>query len=646
MILALIKPKIWCLLLLILLIHPSQMVVGQTISRDVFLNDSISQQIKLAKSDTTMMYGLLKSIRRHRRSLKKYYKPLLVIYVGLSKDVGYRYGEMKSLDILGLQERYDENYDKSISLHNESLQIALQLKDSSQLCYNYNNLGQAYRKQDLNELAIKYFYLALEMYEHKGMTRQASYTHNTLGATYFAQDEYDKSAYHLNVSLNLAIDNKDKRTMSYNYGSLGEIMLKQNKGDEALAYFKKALKIKEELNYDKGMAVTYHLMGEAWFMKKNYPVSILWFQKAIKIHEKYNTQRYLSHCYAFLGKISLAKNELNNSTKYLDKADQCAENVHSIENLILIGDAKVELLGKQNRWEKAMQIMANTNSLRDSIRMARYQKEIQTLEIGYQTEQKEQQIEILSAENQIKNQRLRLGIAIIVILVLGLAFAYSVIVSRKRTTKLKEEKLQQQLLKSQMNPHFIFNALASIQNYMYRNDPKKAARFMGNFASLARSILNNSSADYISLEEEINTLQNYLELEQMRGNGSFSYSLNYDDDLETEFIQIPPMLLQPFIENAIKHGVKDMDSGGLIELNILDKEDLLYVEVEDNGVGIKSSENRKNNGHVSMATSIFKQRISILKSNYPNLPEPEMIDLSNEGGRGTLVKVYLPILNE
>ncbi len=609
------------------------------------LKDSINYQLQNCKSDTAQMRSIFTVIRKNRRTLKADYKPLLEYYVEKSKSLNYAYGEMKSLDFLGLQERYDENYGLAIKYHLRSLKFALQFNDSSQLCYNYNNLGQAYRKQDLNILAIKYFHKALAIQEKMGQLKSISFTHNTLGATYLSQDDFDKALFHLNKSAIIAKERNDKRTLSYNYGSLGEIMLRQNKPDEALAYFNKALLIKNDLNYTKGKAVTYHLLGQAWYLKKDYKQSISWFTKAIETHKKYNSQRYLSHCYAYLGKIKLALNQMDSANLYLNKAEEYATEVHSIENLILISETRTRFYKEKQNWRLAMQALNVTNSLKDSIKESKYQKEIQTLEIGYQTEKKEQQIEILSAENKIKNQRLRLGIAIIIILVLGLAFAYYVSIIRKRNAKLNQEKLQQQLLKSQMNPHFIFNALGSIQNFMYQNDSKSAARYMGNFASLTRSILNNSSADFVTLDEEISTLKNYLELELMRVNNAFVYNMEYSEDLETEFINIPPMLLQPFIENSIKHGVKDMDSGGIITVRFKEENNLILVEVEDNGAGINSSKNEKQSNHISMATGIFNKRISILKTSYPHLPSPLIEDLSQKGKKGTLIKVFLPILN-
>lgn len=610
------------------------------------INDTISMQIQEVSNDTLAMRNILSKIRRNRRKLDDYYMLLLEQYALQCSNMNYNYGLMKVYDYIGLQQRYNENYEVAADYHQKSMDIAILLNDSSQLCYNYNNLGQVYRKQDLNSIAIPYFHKALEMQEKLEQEKSSSFTHNTLGATYLAQNEFEKALYHLDQSIKIAEKRDDKRTIAFNYGLIGEIHLLKNQPDSALSNFSKAILLKDELNFTKGKAVTYHLMAEAWYQKNNYKKAFEFFNLAIPIHEKYNSKRYLSLCYAYIGKMHLNLNQLQLAKTNLDKALEMAEQVHSLEQLITINEAYTQLYKKEENWKQTYLSSTRTNALRDSLNAAKYQKQMQTLAIGYQTQKKEQKIEMLSAENEIKNQRLRLGIAIIVILLLVLAFAYYIIRMRKKAAHLKEEKLRQQLLKSQMNPHFIFNALGSIQNFMYKNDAKNAARYMGNFAALTRSILNNSSSDQVPLDEEIETLQNYLELEQMRVSNAFSYRINYADDLDVEFIQIPPMLLQPFIENSIKHGIKNMENNAEISVSFSEKDDFICAIITDNGIGINTpSAASDGKEHKSMATSIFKQRMSLLKSNYPNLPEPIIKDLKEDNKQGTMVQVYLPIIN-
>jgi sensor histidine kinase YesM len=131
----------------------------------------------------------------------------------------------------------------------------------------------------------------------------------------------------------------------------------------------------------------------------------------------------------------------------------------------------------------------------------------------------------------------------------------------------------------------------------------------------------------------------------MRMKDAFQYLINFDDDLEIELINVPPMLLQPFIENSIKHGIKEMQTGALIKLSFTETNDFICAEIEDNGIGIKHSNTQANTNHKSLATNIFKQRMSIIKHHYPHLPAPVISDLSDENKTGTLVKIYLPILN-
>ncbi len=269
---------------------------------------------------------------------------------------------------------------------------------------------------------------------------------------------------------------------------------------------------------------------------------------------------------------------------------------------------------------------------------------ITEIETQYETEKKEQQIELLSAENKIKNQRIRLGIAVILVLLLMITAISFMMIIRRRNAQMAQDDLKQKLFRSQMNPHFIFNALGSIQNYMYKNDTKKAAQFLGNFASLSRSILKYSSEESISLEKEIETLTNYLELEKMRMKNAFAYEFIVNQDLETEFINIPPMMIQPFIENAIKHGLKDADKDGKISIEIRDKADILEVIILDNGVGFENSQQNKDENHESMATKIFQERMKHLKKKNKHIPDILIEDISKDEKSGTKVHLFLPII--
>jgi sensor histidine kinase YesM len=181
---------------------------------------------------------------------------------------------------------------------------------------------------------------------------------------------------------------------------------------------------------------------------------------------------------------------------------------------------------------------------------------------------------------------------------------------------------------------------------MLKNETKRAAGYLNNFASLTRNILEQSAQEFVSVSDEIETLRSYLELEKMRMEDHFEFEISYDKNMETDFISIPPMLIQPFVENAIKHGLKDINYRGLLELKFEDKGTVLHIEIIDNGVGIKNAELNKAKKHRSMSMNIFEQRRIVLSKRTKHAIGLEVIDRENLNANetGTLVKIEIPIV--
>ena len=603
--------------------------------------DSISKEIMNAPD--SLMEALFVNIKKNRKKFKADYISILCEYANKSESINYPKGQMQAFDRIGLQYRFDEEFDSAIYYHNLSLELALQLGDSVQLYFNYNNLGQAYRKQNINVQAINYFHKALQINEALGDTKALSFTQNTLGAAYTVQRNYNKAMQYFRLSTALGKSNNDKKTLAYNYGAMGEVFLLQNQIDSAMHYLTLAKQLKIEIGNKKGILVANHLIGQVFYAKNDMANSEKYFNLALAGHIKNHNKRYQSLCYAYLGMISTDQNKFDNAEILLLKGEEIAESCHSLENLILINDALFELYKKTEKWEKAIASLQQSNTYQDSIMNIVNGQQLQSLEIEYETQKKEQQIKLLSAENKIKSQNIKLGLGLIILLIISIVLGVYVQYTRKKQTILEQDKLKQKLFRSQMNPHFIFNALGSIQNYMYKNETKKAAQFLGNFASLSRSILKYSAEELISLEKEIETLTNYLELEQMRMKNAFAYEFITDQDLEKEFINIPPMMIQPFIENAIKHGLKDADKDGKITIEVNDKEDILEVIILDNGIGFANSKQNKDENHESMATQIFNERMKHIKKKNKHIPDLSIQNISEGENTGTKIHLFLPI---
>lgn len=230
------------------------------------------------------------------------------------------------------------------------------------------------------------------------------------------------------------------------------------------------------------------------------------------------------------------------------------------------------------------------------------------------------------------------------------------LINERKNNKLKDEKnqlekeLQQSMLssiKSQMNPHFIFNALNTIQSYIYTNDRENASEYLGKFSELTRMILDMSNREIVCLADEIKALKLYIELEQLRFEDKLRYEFIIDDNVSVETSFIPSMLIQPYVENAIKHGLLHQKGNWLLLVRFTKAGDGIDVEVEDNGVGRKrSAELNKSKKHQSFATKANQKRLEILNKDVKNMISIKFIDKSDEFGnpRGTKVLIHIPFV--
>ncbi len=203
--------------------------------------------------------------------------------------------------------------------------------------------------------------------------------------------------------------------------------------------------------------------------------------------------------------------------------------------------------------------------------------------------------------------------------------------------------LESRLLRSRMNPHFIFNSMNALKRFVLENKQVSAADYLDQFSILLRQVLINSGKRMISLQEELDALHNYLELERNRLEDGFDYHIEIDPNVDTYFTQIPPMLLQPFVENSIWHGIRHLKNiKGKISISIQEENEMICITIEDNGIGrIKATEINQQNRteHESIASTLTNQRLSILKS-YENLIiDIEITDKPNH--TGTLVRIVM-----
>ncbi|WP_244248520.1 sensor histidine kinase [Flavobacterium foetidum] len=305
------------------------------------------------------------------------------------------------------------------------------------------------------------------------------------------------------------------------------------------------------------------------------------------------------------------------------------------------------------------------------------QRELQNAEARYESTKKMERIEQLEQENKLEEQNKLLGYAVAGVLLIGLIFMFRSYYYRQRYYQNREDFLNQEqanaelkmqlmeketienlaarlslerrLLRSQMDPHFIFNALGNIQSMILQKDTIPAVSYLNKFAKLTRQILEQSRKETISVEEEIRTLKNYIELQQLRLNNGFDYSIICDESVENDLL-IPPLLIQPFIENAVEHGLKPIakNGNGLLEIyfELASDEQNLICTIKDNGIGLAASRKLKlNDNHQSLSTTITDERLSKMQKDYPSAGFQVLERDSETDSTGCVVIINIPIID-
>jgi len=466
-----------------------------------------------------------------------------------------------------------------------------------------------------DSLALKYFLQVSKDTLYMGLPRPAITTYTSIGGIYVYFGEINKAKYFYKKGLETSNRTNYKVNIATLFGSLGIISKNEKEIDSAVYYFEKALKA--DLKYGIG---GFH-------------------------GAKDNNEFYKSYVNVYKGPLNKAINDLN----------ILVNKINSYEKLTIIDRDlmlnTLELLGvayqKKENYKEYQNILTVTFNFFNTFQKGQLKENLQGLETQYQTKEKDESIEQLEEskaqqETIIKQQKsIAYGIGGLFILLSGLAYLFWR--QRKLKTQYEKENLEQRLLRSQMNPHFIGNAMNTVSALVEKKS-EDTISYINSLSNLFRLILTNSREEFVSLEDEVITIKTYLEL-QSNFSTAFNFSFTVDEDIDQELIIIPPMLIQPLVENAIVHGLTltNNEKRGQINIEIIKQNDkgLLLCKITDNGIGyIEEKQINTSRNHKSVSGDIIKERLKILKKKF----KVNTRVLFKNIDEGTSIEIYLPFL--
>jgi LytS/YehU family sensor histidine kinase len=282
-----------------------------------------------------------------------------------------------------------------------------------------------------------------------------------------------------------------------------------------------------------------------------------------------------------------------------------------------------------------------------------YRRRLLEEQSKFESGKKEQELEILRVRLQ-RNRFLIFGLlggVILILFIAGMFLLQARLKARQRMEDMNHRisELTQKNLRQQMNPHFIFNTLNSIQYYVFKNDKISSNNYMTKFAKLIRMTLENSRFTSIPIKEEIEALNLYLELESLRFKGKFDWEINVDEEIDTLLYKIPTMLIQPFVENSIGHGLMHKEGKGHIAVDLKLEDEVIVCTIEDNGIGREKAmeiKRQKEENHNSLGTTITESRIKLVNALYGQNMKVIYTDLKDDEGKaaGTRVQITVPVM--
>lgn len=487
--------------------------------------------------------------------------------------------------------------------------------------------------------------------------RNQAYLYSNLSLSFYRLNQYEKGKLYASSLMKVIPKLTDPyvkidmlRYIAESYYNYYKGTKSEKSLDSINVFASKALEASRNMAYHESSVTCYILKHYKPYMQKNFKESLVYLDSALSLLQSVKVYNATQSKY----RINLLKTDIYLETNQAEFAIQSADS--SLKFAKMEGE-KAYMVSSYDRLYKANKQAGNLAksiayletylALRDSVQNLERTSIVNELEQKYNKVKNEKIIReqnhknnLLTKQNEIDGLQIRflwVGVILILLLLLFIVFLF-----RQRSLKEKQKLIEteQRLNRSRINPHFFFNILASLQKLLMTSEDKKTSIFhLARFSKIMRQTLESSYNDNVSIAQEIDFLSEYLELQKLRKNSDFDFSIVVDQNLDSEEFFVPSMLLQPFIENAIEHGFSSLSKRGILTISfkLVNKE--LVVSIEDNGVGILNTE-QKDKNHISRATQIIRERLELLNRKYKSNARFTIQQSSN--GEGTLVHVYLP----
>jgi len=587
----------------------------------------------------------------------------------LAKESRDKPAQVEAFIHLGVGYSLLSNNEKAIESHLQGLHLAEQIHDSALLATLHNELGIDYRFIGDFDKSVQHLLLALAIKEQRlgtGPTIQdrksIANTMNNIGVVYDEAGNFDLALEYYRKVMAIREEISDSSGLASTLNNIGVVFEEKGEYEKALDYYEQALQLKKRVGREGSLALTLTNIGIIYLNQKNYPKALAYHFDAIEIFREIADSMSLANTCNSIADIYLEMKRPAKAGPFIREGLTISKEINARAILKDSYRFLAKYYAALHDFDKAYKTQQLLIALKDSLYGLEMAEELAEMHTRYQVDKKEQEIGLLTKDNEIQSLKIRkqsvqlyslIAFTALIILLGFLLFNRFKLKQKHYRVELEKKNLEneQRLLRSQMNPHFIFNSLSSIQSYISGNDSFTAMTYLSKFARLMRFILENSRKSFISLADELSTLELYMELEQIRFRNKFDFRIEVADDISKDNTWIPPMLLQPVVENAIKNALRNKDAKGLLELTFTRSNGMLHCTVKDNGIGRAKAtvlNATKTPGHISLGMTLTRERLEAFSREAHREAGMQIEDLEDEWGSalGTRVKVAVPLEEE
>ncbi len=591
----------------------------------------------------------------------------------LSKKIKHERAEANISNSLGWAYFKQHRYTEAENLFNKALHTWEITGERNREAKVMNNLAQLFMDKGDYAKSLSYMQRVLNLDDSLQDLHTKAIDLHTTGRLYNLMKDFKEARIFFEDAFKISQQLKDEVGQGRELMSIGNTFVSEKKYNEAIPYYKKCIAIYNNVFMPIELGLAYENAAGAYFGIKQYDRAFEYINLAIINYEKLKSRTDLYYAWLSRGEMEYEINLNSNAAESFLKAYNLAIELDDKNLQYPIMEKLADAKSRAGDFKSAYQLYTNAQQIKDSVLTIENQHELLKLKTAFDTERKEKENVLLKAQNdaaQLKLQRNTVLLISSLFLLIALG-ALSLSFYRNKESKAKHiaelEILNQQLLvqkeeisrinailelkalRARMNPHFIFNCMSSIQECMLTNRISDANSYLTKLSRLLRMVLMHSDDESITLKKESEILELYLQLESLRLKDGFSFTIQCDQDIDTADVKVPALLLQPFAENAIWHGLVHKSSDRKILIRIDEKDNMLHCIVEDNGIGRQAANqlNSKRKNHQSLGLSMTERRLSILNeqsgNNNSKIIIHDLVD-ADGGSIGTSVELFLPLL--